>query len=95
MLKDSSQLAEAESVYRSELSEKPDDPDIHLQIGHCLKLLGRGAAALKEYLRASTSAEMGQPPKQRYLFDAQRLAGFEALTAITHQILELSAMLNH
>ena len=94
MLKDSGQLAEAESVYRSALTERLDDADIHLQLGHCLKLQGRRPAALEEYLRASRAAEMGQLPKQGYLFEAQRLAGVEALTVITHQILELRAMLN-
>jgi tetratricopeptide (TPR) repeat protein/GT2 family glycosyltransferase len=95
MLKDSGQLAEAESVYRSALTERPDDADIHLQLGHCLKLRGRRPAALEAYLRASTLDHMGQPRDQEYLFEAQlRLAGVEALTIITHQILELRAMLN-
>src|SRR6516162_2298619 len=94
MLKDSGQLAEAESVYRSALAERPEDADIHLQLGHCLKLQGRRTAALEAYLRASRAAEMGQLPKQGYLFEAQRLAGVEALTVITHQILELRAMLD-
>jgi len=95
MLKDSGQLAEAESVYRSALTERPDDADIHLQLGHCLKLQGRRPAALEAYLRASTLDHMGQPRDSEYLFEAQlRLAGVEALTIITHQILELRAMLN-
>jgi O-antigen biosynthesis protein len=95
MLKDSGRLAEAESAYRSALAERPDDADIHLQLGHCLKLQGRRPAALEAYLRASTLAQMGQPRNQEYLFEAQlQLGGVEALTLITHQILELRATLN-
>ena len=94
MLKDSGQLAEAESVYRSALAERPDDADILLQLGHCLKLQGRRPAALEAYLRASTSADIGQLRTQGTFFDAQQLAGVEALTVITHQILELRVMLN-
>jgi len=94
MLKDSGRLAEAESVYRSALAERPDDTDIHLQLGHCLKLQGRRPAALEEYLRACTWAHIGQPRNQEYFLEAQKLAGVEALTVITHQILELRAMLD-
>jgi O-antigen biosynthesis protein len=95
MLKDSGRLAEAESVYRSALAESPDDADIHLQLGHCLKLQGRRSAALEAYLRASRLADTGQPRNQEYLYQAQsQLAGVEALTVITYQILELRAMLN-
>jgi len=94
MLKDSGRLAEAESVYRSALAERPDDTDIHLQLGHCLKLQGRRPAALEEYLRACTWAHIGQPRNQEYFLEAQKLAGVEALTIITHQILELRAMLD-
>ena len=94
MLKDSGRLAEAESVYRSALAERPDDTDIHLQLGHCLKLQGRRPAALEAYSRACTSAHIGKPRNQEYFFEAQQLAGVEALTLITHQILELRAMLD-
>jgi tetratricopeptide (TPR) repeat protein/GT2 family glycosyltransferase len=94
MLKDSGRLAEAESVYRSALAERPGDTDIHLQLGHCLKLQGRRPAALEEYLRACTWAHIGQPRNQEYFLEAQKLAGVEALTVITHQILELRAMLD-
>jgi GT2 family glycosyltransferase/tetratricopeptide (TPR) repeat protein len=94
MLKDSGRLAEAESVYRSALAERPDDSDIHLQLGHCLKLQGKRPAALEAYLRASTSADIEQLRNQGTIFEAQQLAGVEALTVITNQILELRVMLN-
>jgi GT2 family glycosyltransferase len=95
MLKDSGRLAEAEAAYRSALAERPDDADIYLQLGHCLKLQGRRPAALEAYLRASTLADVGQPHNQDYLLETQlQLAGVEALTVVTHQILELRVMLN-
>ena len=95
MLKDSGRLAEAEAAYRSALAERPDDADIYLQLGHCLKLQGRRPAALEAYLRASTMAHVGQPRNQDYLYETRlQLAGVEALTVITHQILELRAMLD-
>jgi len=105
MLKDSGRLAEAESVYRVALAERPDDADIHLQLGHCLKLQGRHRDALEAYLRATTLAPLLSAPRHEllhmgrwsseYSFEPQlRLAGVEALTLITHQILELRAMLN-
>jgi tetratricopeptide (TPR) repeat protein/GT2 family glycosyltransferase len=95
MLKDSGRLAEAEAAYRSALAERPDDADIYLQLGHCLKLQGRRPAALEAYLRASTLAHVGQPRNQDYLLETQlQLAGVEALTVVTHQILELRVMLN-
>src|SRR5260370_35355838 len=101
MLKDAGQLVEAEAAYRSALGEKPDNADIHLQLGHCLKLQGRRTAALAAYERAAKLApfsiapqhelfHMGQHRSQEYLFEAQlRLGAVEALTAITHQIVEL------
>jgi GT2 family glycosyltransferase len=49
---------------------------------------------LEEYLRACTWAHIGQPRNQEYFLEAQKLAGVEALTVITHQILELRAMLD-
>ena len=95
MLKDSGRLAEAEAAYRSALAERPDDADIYLQLGHCLKLQGRRPAALEAYLRASTMAHVGQPRNQDYLYETRlQLAGVEALTVVTHQILELRAMLD-
>jgi GT2 family glycosyltransferase/tetratricopeptide (TPR) repeat protein len=106
MLKDAGRLAEAEAAYRSALGEKPDDTDIHLQLGHCLKLQGRRTAALAAYERAAKLApfsiapqhelfHMGQHRSQEYLFEAQlRLGGVEALTAITHQLVELRETLN-
>ena len=94
MLKDSGRLAEAESVYRSALTVRPDDADIYLQLGHCLKLQGKRPSALEAYLRASTLAHTGQLLTREYFFEAQRLAGVEALTVITQQILELRTTLN-
>src|SRR5260370_23778186 len=106
MLKDAGRLAEAESAYRSALGEKPDNADIHLQLGHCLKLQGRRTAALAAYERAAKLTpfsiaphhelcHMGQRRNQEYLFEAQlRLGGVEALTAITHQVVELRETLN-
>jgi GT2 family glycosyltransferase/tetratricopeptide (TPR) repeat protein len=106
MLKDAGRLAEAESAYRSALAEKPEEAGIHLQLGHCLKLQGRRTAALAAYERAAQLApfsiapqhelfHMGQRRTQEYLFEAQlRLGGVEALTAITHQVVELRETLN-
>ena len=101
MLRDAGQLAEAESVYRSALAEQPEDADIQLQLGHCLNLQGRRAAALETYGRAAELApfstaplrelfRMGQRQNQEYLFEAQlRLGGVEMLMQIAHQVLEL------
>lgn len=106
MLKDSGGLAEAETVYRLALTERPDDADIHLQLGHCLKLQGRRPAALEAYLRAATLApsllaprqellHMEEDRAQEHLFEPQlRLAGVEALTLITDEILKLRGMLD-
>src|SRR5258708_9290814 len=106
MLKDAGRLVEAEAAYRSALGEKPDNADIHLQLGHCLKLQGRRTAALAAYERAAKLTpfsiaphhelfHMGQHRSQEYLFEAQlRLGGVEALTSITHPIVELRDTLN-
>ena len=103
MLKDSGRLTDAEAVYRSALADRPDDADIYLQLGHCLKLLGKRPAALEAYLRAATLApfliaprdelfHMGQRRDPEYL--QSRMAGVEALTLITQEILKLREMLN-
>jgi GT2 family glycosyltransferase len=106
MLKDSGRLAEAESVYRAALTEKPDEADIHLQLGHCLKLQGRRQAALAAYGQAARLAPfsigpkrelflMGQRQNQESLFEAQlRLGGAEALMEVAHQVIELRSMLS-
>jgi hypothetical protein len=106
MLKDAGRLAAAETEYRSALAQRPDDPDVHLQLGHCLKLQGRRAAALEAYERAAGLAplaigprtelfHMGQRTSQEYLFETQlRLGGVEALSRITHQIVEKRAREN-
>jgi GT2 family glycosyltransferase/Tfp pilus assembly protein PilF len=106
LLQDSGKLAEAELVYRSALAEKPDDSDIHLQLGHCLKSQGRRQAALDAYGRAAGLAPfsiesrrelflMGQRQTQESLFEAQlRLGGVEALMEVAHQVIELRSTLN-
>ncbi len=106
MLKDSGRLTEAESIYRSALTETPDDADIHLQLGHCLKLQGRGPAAVEAYLQAATLAPLATAPRQELFHMAPgqhqqyqvkhqlRLAGVEALTLITQEISKLREMLN-
>jgi O-antigen biosynthesis protein len=106
MLKDARRLSEAEAVYRSTLQEKPDDADLHLQLGHCLNLQGRRLAALEEYGRAGRLApfwiapqrelfQMGQRRSQEYLFEAQlRLGGVEAITEMTQRMLDLRGTLD-
>jgi Flp pilus assembly protein TadD len=53
MLKDAGEWARAEQVYRHALEVEPDEADIHLQLGHVLKLSGRLRDALQAYVRAS------------------------------------------
>jgi O-antigen biosynthesis protein len=106
MLRDLGRLAESELVYRSALAEKPDDSDIHLELGHCLKLQGRRQAALDAYGRAAGLAPfsiapkrelflMGQRQNQEYLFEAQlRLGGVEAMMEVARQVIELRSTLS-
>ena len=106
LLRDSGGLAEAELIYRSALAEKPDDWDVHLQLGHCLKSQGRRQAALDSYNRAAELAPfsiesqrelflMGQRQTQESLFEAQlRHGGAEALMEVAHQVIELRSTLN-
>jgi tetratricopeptide (TPR) repeat protein len=106
LLRDSGRLAEAELIYRSALAEKPDDWDVHLQLGHCLKSQGRRQAALDAYSRAAELAPfsvesqrelflMGQRQTQESLFEAQlRHGGVEALMEVAHQVIELRSTLN-
>jgi GT2 family glycosyltransferase len=99
-------LTEVESAYRLVLGERPDDADLHMQLGHIRKLLGRHAAALDSYGHAARLApssitpqralvQMGERRNQEYLFEGQlRLGGVEALMAMTQQVLELRATLS-
>ena len=72
MLRDLGRLAESELVYRSALAEKPDDSDIHLELGHCLKLQGRRQAALDAYGRAAGLAPFSIAPKRELFLMGQR-----------------------
>jgi O-antigen biosynthesis protein len=95
MLKDSGRLTEAEAVYQSALADRPDDADIHLQLGHCLKLLGKRPAAWEAYLRAAALAPFLIAPRDELFHMGQlRMAGVEALTLITQEILKLHEMLD-
>jgi O-antigen biosynthesis protein len=99
-------LAEVEAAYRFALAERPEDADIHLQLGHVRKLQDRHAAALDSYgdaARLEPSSitpqrelfQMGQRRNQEYLFEGQlRLGGVEALMAMTQQVLELHSTLS-
>jgi glycosyltransferase involved in cell wall biosynthesis len=51
-LKESGQVAEAESAYRKSLELAPHVADTHLQLGHVLKIEGRKDEAVTSYLRA-------------------------------------------
>jgi GT2 family glycosyltransferase len=98
-------LAAVEAAYRFALAERPDDADIHLQLGHVRKLQDRHAAALDSYGHAARLApssitpqrelfQMGQRRNQEYLFEGQlRLGGVEALMAMTQQVLDLRTTL--
>src|SRR6202007_2807196 len=98
MLKDAARLGEAEAAYRIALAQAPHDGDIHLQLGHALKLQGRRAAALECYRRAAELAPLalapqrelsaaGEPASQEQLFEAQlRLGGVEALMEMTGRL---------
>jgi len=49
MLKELTRFGEAEAAYRQALAQLPDDGDVHLQLGHLLKLLGRTEEAIAAY----------------------------------------------
>src|SRR5947209_4797537 len=51
-LKESGNLADAESAYRASLALNSDLADTHLQLGHVLKLQGRNIEASAAYFRA-------------------------------------------
>lgn len=53
MLKDSGAHQDAEAEYRLCLREAPDDPDLHLQIGHLYKLWGRPSDSAASYRAAA------------------------------------------
>jgi GT2 family glycosyltransferase len=106
MLKDAERLAEAEANYRLATSEKPDDADIHLQLGHALKLQGKRAAAAEAYRRAANLAPFWLAPKQELfhlgdqssqeaLFEAQlRLGGVDSLATLTQNVVDLRKSLD-
>jgi GT2 family glycosyltransferase/tetratricopeptide (TPR) repeat protein len=106
LLRDSGSLAEAELIYRSVLAEKPDDSDIHLQLGHCLKSQGRRQAAFDAYARAADLAPFsvesqrelfltGRHQTQEALFEAQlRLGGVEAMMEVAQQVTKLRSRLD-
>jgi len=52
MLKELTRFEEAEGAYRQALAQLPDDGDLHLQLGHLLKLLGRTTEAIAAYSTA-------------------------------------------
>lgn len=101
MLKEIGELAEAETVYHEALSQSPNDGDIHLQLGHALKLQGRIPAAIAAYRRAAELlpmpvhplrelAYLGDLGAQQSLFEAQvRQGGVDALLTLTHKVVEL------
>jgi GT2 family glycosyltransferase/tetratricopeptide (TPR) repeat protein len=105
MLRESERFAEAEMVYQSVLADQPDDWHVSLQLGHCLKSLGRWQAALDAYRRAAGLAPfspapqrelflMGQRQTQESLFTAQlRQGGVEALMEVAHQVIQLRSTL--
>jgi tetratricopeptide (TPR) repeat protein len=106
MLKEAGRLGEAQAAHRGALVQAPDDADIHLQLGHALKLEGRRAAALESYRRAAELApfqiaaqrelsDAGERANQEQLFEAQlRLGGVEALMEVTQRLIELRAAID-
>jgi len=102
MLKDAGALVEAEECYATALLQRPDDADIHLQMGHVLKLRGRRALALASYRRAldidpnlpaarSELAAAGDPEAQLRVYEDQmREGGVEALMSIRHLLDRMS-----
>src|SRR4051812_1228938 len=84
----------------------PDDPEVHLQLGHALKLQGKRAEALEAYRRAA----LAQPPLlaprrelfhagdgevQRDLFERQlAFGGVEALLTLSEEVVRLQGVLN-
>ncbi len=52
MLKEKGRYPDAEAAYRVALAQTPEDGDIHLQLGHLLKLTGRKEEAIAAYRNA-------------------------------------------
>src|SRR5260370_22184307 len=69
MLEDSGRPAEAEAAYSSVLAQTPEDADLHLQLGHALKLQGRRPEALAAY-RRSAEVQPSRATAVRELFEA-------------------------
>jgi tetratricopeptide (TPR) repeat protein len=49
MMKEVGRYSDAEAAYRLALAQAPEDGDIHLQLGHLLKLTGRTEEAVAAY----------------------------------------------
>src|SRR5437762_8704139 len=105
MLKDAGRPAEAEAIYRQALAEAPADSDIHLQLGHALKLQGRHNEAVAAYRQAAALRPdntealrelffAGSLDDQHQLFE-RRLAsgGIEAIMALGEEIARLQSAL--
>jgi len=52
MLKEEGHYPDAEAAHRLALAQAPEDGDIHLQLGHLLKLTGRAEEAITAYRNA-------------------------------------------
>ena len=101
MLKDAGRLSEAETVYRAALASAPENPELHLQLGHVFKLQGHRERALAAYRRAAdldpsleaARVELfmaGCPRAQRQGFaDQIARGGVEALLAIGDEVMRL------
>lgn len=74
LLRDRRHWAEAETLYRAYLAERPHHWQIHVQLGHCVKEQGDPESALPHYQRARGLApEDFDPPLQ--ISHALRLLG--------------------
>jgi tetratricopeptide (TPR) repeat protein len=51
-LKESGNVAEAETAYRNSIELEPSSADAHLQLGHALKIQGRIDEAVGAYFRS-------------------------------------------
>jgi glycosyltransferase involved in cell wall biosynthesis len=105
LLRDRRRWAEAETLYRAYLAERPHHWQIHVQLGHCVKEQGDPEAALPHYRRARDLApEDFDPPLQ--ISHALRLLGrggeaaeavAEALARAPHDLVlrRADALLRH
>jgi tetratricopeptide (TPR) repeat protein len=82
MLKESGRYQEAEAAYRQALAQTPEDGDIHLQLGHLLKLTGRKQEAIAAYRNAQRLAADGSVPAAE--LSALGVEG-SALTQLPHE----------